>query len=191
MSHSPLIIVHSPHPIVPFCILHRSRDRRECFKQFYTFAYAHERRRMQNVTRGRGEWRIMRGECDPIYRYFLFVSHYSLHSRQWKRGIKRNCSARKSWIVRRTWFHYDNVSVCQYPMGICLNAVCKYLKVPILSTHCLSGPNCLIRTTVVVASPFLNAFVGTYNFKGAKVTSLWILAKPILFIVSPAKHSGT
>ena len=49
-----------------------------------------ERRRMQNnVTRGRGEWRIMQGECDPIYRS-LFISHYSLHWRQWKRGITVN-----------------------------------------------------------------------------------------------------
>ena len=29
----------------------------------------------------------MRGDYDPIYRYSLFVSHYSLHSRQWKRDI--------------------------------------------------------------------------------------------------------
>ena len=87
----------------------------------------------------------MRGKCDPIYRYSLFVSHYSLHSQQWKRGIKRNGLARKSGFVCRTWFHYGNVSVCQYLTDICLNAVSKYLKVPILSTHCLSGPNCLIK----------------------------------------------
>ena len=52
---------------------------------------SHERRRMQhNVTRRWDEWRIMRGERDPIYRYYRyypFVSHYSLHSTQWKRGI--------------------------------------------------------------------------------------------------------
>ena len=29
----------------------------------------------------------MRGECDPKHCYSLFVFHYSLHSRQWKRGI--------------------------------------------------------------------------------------------------------
>ena len=29
----------------------------------------------------------MRGEYGPIYRYSLFVSHYSLHSREWKRCI--------------------------------------------------------------------------------------------------------
>ena len=29
----------------------------------------------------------MRGDFGPIYRYSLFVSHNSLHSRQWKRGI--------------------------------------------------------------------------------------------------------
>ena len=29
----------------------------------------------------------MRGECDPKYRYSLIVSHYSLHSPHWKRGI--------------------------------------------------------------------------------------------------------
>ena len=31
--------------------------------------------------------RIMRGDYGPIYRYSLFVSHYCLHSRQWKRDI--------------------------------------------------------------------------------------------------------
>ena len=47
-----------------------------------------EWRRMQNnVTRGWSEWRIMRGEYVPIYRYSLFVSHYSLHLRHWKRSI--------------------------------------------------------------------------------------------------------
>ena len=47
-----------------------------------------ERRRMQNnMTRGRGAWRMTRGKCDPIHCDSLFISHYSLHSRQWKRGI--------------------------------------------------------------------------------------------------------
>ena len=42
-----------------------------------------ERRRKQNnaILEG-GDWRIMRGECDPKYRYSLFVSHYSLQSPQ-------------------------------------------------------------------------------------------------------------
>ena len=42
-----------------------------------------ERRRKQNnAILEWGDWRIMRGECDPKYRYSLFVSHYSLQSPQ-------------------------------------------------------------------------------------------------------------
>ena len=41
-----------------------------------------EWRRMQNnAIREWSEWRIMRGECDPKYRYSLIVSHYSLARR--------------------------------------------------------------------------------------------------------------
>ena len=39
------------------------------------------------------EWRIMRGECDPKYPYSLIVSHYSLHSPHWKRGIRNPVNA--------------------------------------------------------------------------------------------------
>ena len=47
-----------------------------------------ERRRMQNnVTRRWGEWRIMQGEYDQKHCYSLFVSYYSLYSRQWHQGI--------------------------------------------------------------------------------------------------------
>ena len=47
-----------------------------------------ERRRKQNnVTRERGERTTMQDECDPKYFFSIIVSHYSLHSRQWKRGI--------------------------------------------------------------------------------------------------------
>ena len=42
-----------------------------------------ERRRKQNnAILEWGDWRIMRGECDPKNRYSLFVSHYSLQSPQ-------------------------------------------------------------------------------------------------------------
>ena len=42
-----------------------------------------ERRRKQNnAILEWGDWRIMRGECDPKYRYSLIVSHYSLQSPQ-------------------------------------------------------------------------------------------------------------
>ena len=53
-----------------------------------------ERRRMQNnAIREWSYWRIMRGECDPKYRYSLIVSHYSLHSPHWKRGIRYTVNA--------------------------------------------------------------------------------------------------
>ena len=84
-----LIILHSPHPLVTlFSICLCSWDRRECFKQLKHSRLPHERRRKQNNAIWEwGEWRIQRGECDPIYRYSVFVSHYSLHSPQWKQGI--------------------------------------------------------------------------------------------------------
>ena len=45
-----------------------------------------------NVTRTRGEWTIMPEECaekwpETLFFFLVFLSHYSLHSRQWTLGI--------------------------------------------------------------------------------------------------------
>ena len=44
----------------------------------------------------------MRGECDPKYRYSLFVSHYSLHLPQWKRGIRYTVGGRVRYWTPNT-----------------------------------------------------------------------------------------
>ena len=79
---------HSSH-IIPHIFL-RLRDRRECFKHISVGLTNRGECRIMWLECA-GEWRILLGECDPKHHYFLFVSnYYSLHSRQWKRGIMLN-----------------------------------------------------------------------------------------------------
>ena len=50
------------------------------------------RRIQNNVTHEWGECTTMREEYDPKNWFSLFLSHYSLHSQQWKQGITWLCS---------------------------------------------------------------------------------------------------
>ena len=138
---SPLchIILHSP----PF-----AEQTQKFFNSLKHPCPCPKRMKMQNkVTQGWGKWRMIGGECDPIYRYFLFIFHYSLISRKRKWGIKvflkvsqattQRSLAQTTVQIRSCYNGYK----CQIWMSyrFCLSSICSLL---LSIRHALPTWNC-------------------------------------------------